>query len=113
MCASDLVQAQSDHGYILHAGLHPQVSWALARTGNIQPGDVVCDPMCGKGIVLVEAALNWPDATYLGLDIDPQQLCAAQDNLAKVGKGNPFALKLYLLRSFACYRSSSFRSAFS
>lgn len=79
-----LRQAQSDRGYIKHTGLHPTVSWALARIGGIQPNDLVCDPMCGKGITLLEASMKWPAGNYLGLDIDTTQLELAQDNITKV-----------------------------
>jgi 23S rRNA G2445 N2-methylase RlmL len=48
------------------AGLHPTVAWAVARAGGITAGCVVCDPMCGRAVVLVEAARQWPAATYVG-----------------------------------------------
>jgi tRNA G46 methylase TrmB len=30
--------------------------------------------MCGRGVILVEAARHWPDATYLGVDVDMEQV---------------------------------------
>ncbi len=48
--------------------------------GNIQPGDVVCDPMCGLGTILIEAAKSWPLATYLAMDKDPLQLEGCSEN---------------------------------
>jgi hypothetical protein len=30
--------------------------------------------MCGRGIVLAEAALHWPAARYVGVDVDAAQV---------------------------------------
>eukprot|EP01043_Picozoa_sp_COSAG02_P043224 COSAG02_NODE_3747_length_6292_cov_3.278379_2_plen_597_part_00 len=68
--------------YLNSAGLHPCVAWAVARTLEIQPGDTVLDPMCGKGVLLCEAATNWPCASYLGCDCDAKQLGHARSNVA-------------------------------
>ena len=32
------------------------------------PGDVVLDPMCGKGTLLAEAAIWWPEGRYIGCE---------------------------------------------
>jgi 23S rRNA G2445 N2-methylase RlmL len=71
-------------GYIARAGLHPSVAWALARSLEIEPNDIVLDPMCGKAVVLCEAALGWPDAIFVGCDIDASQLTSASANVAGV-----------------------------
>ena len=68
--------------YLSSAGLHPCVAWAVARTLEIQPGDVVLDPMCGKGVLLCEASANWPTASYLGCDVSAEQLDRARSNVA-------------------------------
>ena len=36
--------------YLAHPGLHPSIAWVLARCLDIQNGDVVLDPMCGRGV---------------------------------------------------------------
>eukprot|EP00929_Paragymnodinium_shiwhaense_P115930 TRINITY_DN8509_c0_g1_i5.p1 TRINITY_DN8509_c0_g1~~TRINITY_DN8509_c0_g1_i5.p1 ORF type:complete len:218 (-),score=37.93 TRINITY_DN8509_c0_g1_i5:24-677(-) len=46
----------------------------MARSLEIKPGEVVMDPMCGSGIVLLEAAQCWRHAFYLGFDVEPSQL---------------------------------------
>jgi len=46
-----------------------------AQTLDIKPGNVVLDPMCGSGALLLEALLFWPHARYIGLDIHPAQVC--------------------------------------
>eukprot|EP00929_Paragymnodinium_shiwhaense_P115929 TRINITY_DN8509_c0_g1_i4.p1 TRINITY_DN8509_c0_g1~~TRINITY_DN8509_c0_g1_i4.p1 ORF type:complete len:423 (-),score=39.13 TRINITY_DN8509_c0_g1_i4:112-1380(-) len=55
-------------------GLTQPVAWAMARSLEIKPGEVVMDPMCGSGIVLLEAAQCWRHAFYLGFDVEPSQL---------------------------------------
>eukprot|EP00928_Gymnodinium_smaydae_P018915 TRINITY_DN17205_c0_g1_i1.p1 TRINITY_DN17205_c0_g1~~TRINITY_DN17205_c0_g1_i1.p1 ORF type:complete len:861 (+),score=153.89 TRINITY_DN17205_c0_g1_i1:28-2583(+) len=74
-------------GELVEAGLSAQVAWAMARSAELVPGDCVLDPMCGKGVVLVESALSWPGCRYLGLDVDPEQLRGAARNVevARVG----------------------------
>eukprot|EP00928_Gymnodinium_smaydae_P037422 TRINITY_DN25981_c0_g2_i1.p1 TRINITY_DN25981_c0_g2~~TRINITY_DN25981_c0_g2_i1.p1 ORF type:complete len:443 (-),score=56.10 TRINITY_DN25981_c0_g2_i1:570-1898(-) len=62
-------------------GLCQPVAWAIARSVDIQPGEVVLDPMCGAGIVLLEAAQRWRDAVYLGFDMDTGQLSRLASNL--------------------------------
>ncbi|CAE7222894.1 THUMPD2, partial [Symbiodinium sp. CCMP2456] len=43
------------------------------------------DPMCGKGTLLLEAAIWWPEARYVGCDTDEAQLEACQQNAAYIG----------------------------
>eukprot|EP00117_Sycon_ciliatum_P038475 scpid20302/ scgid5409/ THUMP domain-containing protein 3 len=40
----------------------------LLRLANIQPGEVVCDPMCGSGSIPIEGAVAFPKGVYLGGD---------------------------------------------
>jgi tRNA1(Val) A37 N6-methylase TrmN6 len=57
-------------------------SWAVAKCANIQPYDVVLDPMCGRATFLVEAACFWPDAQqYIGIDLNEDQLNDAELNI--------------------------------
>eukprot|EP00933_Yihiella_yeosuensis_P020141 TRINITY_DN16227_c0_g1_i1.p1 TRINITY_DN16227_c0_g1~~TRINITY_DN16227_c0_g1_i1.p1 ORF type:complete len:506 (+),score=86.03 TRINITY_DN16227_c0_g1_i1:78-1595(+) len=84
-----LVQPLGGRGsYLVHTGLHPAVSWVLARSLDIQDGDVVIDPMCGKGVLLCEAAMNWPQGgPYMGFDTSLDQLTMASENLARARLG--------------------------
>lgn len=61
-------------------GLSQPVAWAIARSADIAPGDVVVDPMCGSGIILLEAARCW-SACYMGFDHSPTQLARSLGNL--------------------------------
>jgi tRNA (guanine6-N2)-methyltransferase len=58
--------------------LHPPVAAAMARLARIRPGEVVLDPSCGAGTLLIEAYR--PDARLLGVDIDGAALAAAAAN---------------------------------
>lgn len=63
------------------AGLTQPVAWAMARTLDVAPGEVVVDPMCGAGIILLEAVQCWQEALYFGFDESAQQLQRAAENL--------------------------------
>ncbi|XP_043916099.1 THUMP domain-containing protein 2 [Protopterus annectens] len=67
--------------YIKTTGLRSTVAWAMAFLADIHANANVLDPMCGLGIILVEAAREWTDAYYLGIDIDESRLHGAMVNL--------------------------------
>jgi len=53
---------------IAHFGpttLKSSIAYCMLQLANIQPGDVVCDPMCGGGSIPIEAVLNWPTSVHL------------------------------------------------
>jgi len=70
------------HGYFPHKGLHHSICWGLAKTAKLAPGQLVLDPMAGKGVVLLEAAAYWPSCKYLAGEADGEQLSKAAENLA-------------------------------
>ncbi|XP_038068289.1 THUMP domain-containing protein 3-like isoform X2 [Patiria miniata] len=48
---------------IVHFGpttLRSTLAHCMLRLGEPQPGDVICDPMCGGGSIPIEAVQNWP-----------------------------------------------------
>nr|XP_014348306.1 PREDICTED: THUMP domain-containing protein 2 [Latimeria chalumnae] len=47
----------------------------------LKVGAVVLDPMCGLGTILIEAAKEWPNAHFVGVDIDELQLQGACRNV--------------------------------
>ena len=78
-----LVRTHSPPQYVVHrlsstAATDRQHRFRLAQ---IEKGDVVLDPMCGVGTTLIEAAVERPDAFYIGADVDSRQLEACADNL--------------------------------
>lgn len=67
--------------YIKNPGLRSTVAWAMAYLGDIQAGSIVLDPMCGLGTILLEAAKDWPNAYYHGIDNTASQLQMASVNV--------------------------------
>lgn len=62
------------------AGLDPVVSWGIVRTADIRPQDVVLDPMCGRGILLMQAGSVCPQATLVGCDANLEMVQEARTN---------------------------------
>lgn len=46
----------SIRSYIKHCGLRTPIAWIMVKLLDIQPGDIVLDPMCGCATILLEAA---------------------------------------------------------
>ncbi|KAM4693634.1 U6 snRNA (guanine-N(2))-methyltransferase THUMPD2 [Discoglossus pictus] len=71
--------------YIQRTGLRSTVAWAMTSIAEIRAGFVVLDPMCGVGTILLEAAKQWPDVRFLGVDINDAQLESAIYNIKEAG----------------------------
>ncbi|CAJ1387695.1 unnamed protein product [Effrenium voratum] len=69
-----------------HQAMGHVEAWAMAAALRIRPGDVVLDPMCGKGSLLLEAATWFPDATFQGCDLDKSQLKLCRQNFRWLGR---------------------------
>ena len=65
--------------------LKPPVAYCLGLLAALAPGDVVLDPACGAGTILVEAAALVPSGVVCGGDLDPSALETAQANLQAAG----------------------------
>ena len=61
--------------------LKPPVAYCMGLLAALAPGDVVLDPACGAGTILVEAAALASSGVVCGGDLDPSALEAAQANL--------------------------------
>ncbi|TRY94089.1 hypothetical protein DNTS_027318 [Danionella cerebrum] len=70
--------------YMKHNGLRSTVAWAMSSLCPKQDG-VVLDPMCGVGAVLLEAAQEYSNAVFLGMDTDESQLQKAAENVKASG----------------------------
>jgi len=53
--------------------------------GGPDAGDVVVDPFCGVGTMLIEAASRQPEARLIGVDAEPAAIRAALANAARAG----------------------------
>ncbi|KFU86464.1 THUMP domain-containing protein 2 [Chaetura pelagica] len=71
--------------YIKAAGLRSTIAWAMASLAEISVSAFVLDPMCGVGTILLEAAKEWPEACYWGVDISDSQLEGADVNIRTAG----------------------------
>lgn len=67
-------------GSLPFQGMHHVEAWAIARSLDIREGDMVLDPMCGQGTLLAEAAIWWPNATFVGCDVNSSQLARCNNN---------------------------------
>ncbi|KAM8945498.1 U6 snRNA (guanine-N(2))-methyltransferase THUMPD2 [Pelodytes ibericus] len=78
-------QPLASRKYILSTGLRPTTAWAMATLAELSAGAVVLDPMCGVGTILLEAAKEWPDVQFIGIDISTSQLKGAVANVEAAG----------------------------
>jgi 23S rRNA G2445 N2-methylase RlmL len=62
--------------------LHPPLAFAAALLGGPAPGDLLLDPFCGAGTMLLEAGRLQPGAHLVGSDLDPEAVRAARANAA-------------------------------
>lgn len=97
----ELLTRRVRKGYLPHKGLHHSVSWGLARTAALRPGEVALDACCGTAALLVEASVYFPDVSYVGIDASPEQLAKAAANVASHPRGAAAAARLTLLRGDA------------
>ncbi len=69
-------QPLTQRNRVIHGqtSLNAGVAYALGRLAQPRAGDIFIDPMCGTASILIEAALEYPDVTFLGGDIDAQPL---------------------------------------
>jgi predicted RNA methylase len=69
--------------WVIPASIHPTVGAALCFLGEIHPDDVVCDPCCGAGTILVERLSIGPARQILGMDPSAAAIEASSNNLAR------------------------------
>ncbi|XP_056419346.1 THUMP domain-containing protein 2 isoform X2 [Hyla sarda] len=86
-----LRQPLSNRDYIQSTGLRATTAWAMASVAEISAAKYVLDPMCGVGTILLEAAMEWPHTSFLGIDKSEVQLKHALDNVKKAGVMNSVA----------------------
>ncbi|XP_056120310.1 THUMP domain-containing protein 2 [Rhinichthys klamathensis goyatoka] len=88
----------ASRSYMKHNGLRSTIAWAMTSLCPKQLNDcVILDPMCGVGAVLLEAAQEYSNAVFLGMDTETSQLQKAAENLKASGMEG----RVQLLRSSA------------
>ncbi|KAH9395755.1 THUMP domain-containing protein 3 [Tyrophagus putrescentiae] len=65
--------------------LHGTIAFNMAQLANVQPGDIVCDPLCGSGVIPVETAHSWPQTFLLACDNYPVAIEKTLDNVRANG----------------------------
>ena len=71
----------------LPGSLKPTIAAAMLQVADLLPGDILLDPCCGAGTILIEGALAGAFAS--GGDLDPLALAATQENAASAGVDVP------------------------
>lgn len=66
-----------------HSALQPEFCRVLVNLARVRPRDLMLDPFCGTGGVLIEACDL--GATSLGLDFSPKMVRGARSNLLHFG----------------------------
>lgn len=77
-----------DRGYrvYLHpSALNPVVARAMCRVARVRNGDVVVDPVCGSGTIIIECLLEAPNARGVGCDVNPLHVKGALSNARAAG----------------------------
>ncbi|ESO12385.1 hypothetical protein HELRODRAFT_62761 [Helobdella robusta] len=60
--------------------LKPTIAYGMLWHCKIQPGDVVCDPLCGSGSILIEALASMNSSVVIGGEIDYRLILKTLDN---------------------------------
>jgi tRNA (guanine6-N2)-methyltransferase len=68
---------------VSRGSLHPSVAAILARLAEPQRGEVVLDPFCGDGTIVVETAIAFAGAVVHGSDLDPDRVRNARANAGR------------------------------
>ncbi|XP_066538360.1 THUMP domain-containing protein 2 [Hoplias malabaricus] len=71
----------ASRSYIKHTGLRSTIAWAMTSLCPLQETSVILDPMCGVGTILLEAAQECPNAVFIGMDSEVDQLQKAAENV--------------------------------
>ncbi len=71
--------------FVHPAALRPTVAYALLRIAGVKEGDVILDPMCGSGTILIEAALSFERVKLYGMDINPDFIDGARRSALMAG----------------------------
>ena len=72
--------SRSRRGLIGRSNLQPAIAYAMHRFAEIQPHEIVVDPMCGVGTVTVEGSFNFPEAYFFGGEIHADEVERGQFN---------------------------------
>jgi len=73
-------------GYQPRAALKANVAYALLHLAHFEGSpDVLLDPFCGSGTILLEAAERWPETRAYGNDWDEEAVAGGRTNVGLAG----------------------------
>uniref|UniRef100_A0A8C4NGH6 THUMP domain containing 3 n=1 Tax=Eptatretus burgeri TaxID=7764 RepID=A0A8C4NGH6_EPTBU len=85
MCVGIALTEESLHRRnITHFGpttLRSTLAYGMLRMCNLEPADVVIDPMCGTGAISVEGGLEWPWCFHIAGDNFPMATDRSKNNV--------------------------------
>jgi precorrin-6B methylase 2 len=91
LAAAPVVEAQAQAPTrtpdVIYVPTPPEVVEAMLKVANVKKDDVVYDLGCGDGRIVVTAAQKY-GARGIGIDIDPQRIKEANENVQKAGVGD-------------------------
>jgi tRNA (guanine6-N2)-methyltransferase len=79
--SDDAMRQREDRDEHLSSSLKPTVAQAMALLSHPRPDDVVLDPMCGAGTIIVERAMHSRYKLLLAGDLDRQAISATLRNV--------------------------------
>ncbi|MFB6098309.1 MAG: methyltransferase domain-containing protein [Salinibacter sp.] len=81
-------------GYQPRAALKANVAYTLLRLAHLDaPPDVLLDPFCGSGTILLEAADLWPEMQGYGNDWDEDAVAGARKNIELAGRDDRITIR--------------------
>lgn len=63
------------------------LAYCMLRCANLQPDQVILDPFCGSGTILLEALEVEPSVRCVGIDVNRRSIQGAQENAKAEGRG--------------------------
>ncbi len=84
-----------DYRIFVHpAALRPTIAYALLKIAGVKDNEIVLDPMCGSGTILIEAALSFKNIKLYGMDINREYLIGTRKSAVKAGVADKIILKV-------------------
>lgn len=67
------------------AALRPTIAYAMIKIANVKEGEILLDPFCGGGTILIEAARLYKKLKIFGLDVFAENIKGAYLNATSAG----------------------------
>ena len=80
--------------YIHPSSLRPTIAYALVKLSRARDKELILDPMCGGGTILIEATLTFPHLKAFGMDINQVFVKGAFKNVSAAGVKGRVILKV-------------------